>query len=198
MNDQRLKELLCAAPLPAPNGADRDAALQEMLREFRRSDSSVEAAAPWLLYRAAPVFALCVLVCVMFIRFQHEGIDGSERAAIIASGRTTMLETLKVFPRELKAIVLKNDQATVLTEEESPSTRDEAIFIEIRRGTETTRIFTFSGRMVDVDVDAGTMPIEVLVDGSGRIVIAGTNDVWSSNNPGFFAGSQIWAESVRL
>lgn len=196
MDDEKLKRIFqeASAPLPRPE-AQLEAVRQarQAWEEARwQSPEPASAARP----RRLPVFALASLAglaAAVLIGVLILGPGADDQGGAMAAGEAATPLDQNAFNRErdllqgmeglfegrLQFIVIKNGEIHIEVAAD-PVFRDQAVIVELRRGSDSWRIISYSGNTVRLEVEGELLEFDVLVGGDGEVIMTGRDFVWSN------------------
>ena len=190
MSDPDIDNLLRSLEVPPPAPESCERALQagrEALRGALPQDTGVAVRYRHRVFVAGSALAAGVFLAFILwsnqppVRPQHENGEG-EWARIVAQEERVLHETLEMFPNNLLAVV-SSDLGTELRLSPGPRVRPEQpILVQIcKPDGACVRVLSFSGQTVETEVGGRTLSLELLVTGSGAVLICGRDFVWTSD-----------------
>ena len=223
MNDQKLNEILGELKVPSANAAERtkyraltafDASVslgrspsinsvgQRPTNVSPRNSSPVRAksvvlfnyAFSWFAFPralrlcAATSIAIAVVAAIVFFSQSHQ-TDTSEKL---------LAQVSQLFPDRLNAVIERNGVAEIdLAETADPALiADQPLVVKFMRGGEKIKVLSFSGRIVQLEIDGKEVTFETLVTADGQVIVSGDDFLWSHDNPNPLLGYRIQAQPL--
>lgn len=111
-------------------------------------------------------------------------VAGENPPAVLGEGafdreRNLLREVEGLFRGRLQFIVLKNGQSHIEVADHEVF-GDQAVLLELRGGSESYRVISYSGNTVQLEIDGQMIEFDVLVAGDGEIIMSGPDFIWSS------------------
>lgn len=188
---------------PMPPQAEIDAAISAAGEIFQSGSRLSEQLPPagwtefWL--DLAPTVGAALLLLALWFGFapSHDG-EKVFRKGVMARSKKLVRELSVLFPGRLEAVVAhQNDFNLAISDQAAPQGR-QPVLLEISRRGERSRIVTFSGETVELPMAGELLPLEVLLSGTGEILILGPDFLWSNLTPskprGFHISAAIMEE----
>lgn len=126
--------------------------------------------------------ALVLVIGLALLTGTHRRVAVSEDRLIAM--RHCVSEMRALFPNQVQAIVFDAGGAKIVLADHAEMPDSAALYLKICGAGDCREIVTFSGGQVPVDGES----CEVLVSGSGSILLVGPNIHWSSSEPTKRAG----------
>lgn len=205
MTDPELRRTLAALRPPAPDPAARDRALHRATlaldsapvaeRRSRFASLSTLLAFPTL----ATIAAALLLAPLALIRPDSPTGSPSPAVATTASAAALLAELETLFPGQLDAVIDQDGtlQLDLADQASATSPADQALLVElVRADGHRLRVLSYSGRSVDIELDGLAHRFEALLGGTGDIILAGPDFVWTASAPRPLAGWSVNAHAL--
>lgn len=195
MNNSELDVRLKAAREPALRADYKETFPQTVLNHLRSSPwEKASARRPWLprlAWGMATTAFICVLIAftVGHWRSQMERHSGQD----VLADTKLIQETLAMFPNRVRAIVQDRQGLSLILSDQADVPASTPIYVRICDGKNCSSLVTFSGQEIQI---AG-QKLTVLSNGSGGIILEGSQFVWSSTAR-TYAGKHLKIEAKNL
>ncbi len=121
-------------------------------------------------------FATACLFIVFLLGHWQSGRDKTRNE--LAEARKLFIELNAMFPNQLEAVTLNGLTRQLIVAEKPMANQGAPLLVRICGPRGCQRLITFSGRHLQMNGE----DCEVLVDGSGRIIVTGETFAWSSTD----------------
>ena len=147
----------------------------------RLNDRAALQSAPAGSWRWVLGWTVAGIVCglMLAVFFLHS------RPAAPADYAKLYRELSTMFPNQIRAIVTDENGVRVVLADAPDVPASAPLLVNICSAKQCSHVITFSGQQIPV----GSGAAEVLTDGHGNIIVAGSRFVWSSAEPKRDAGS---------
>ena len=204
MTDADLRSRLASLRPPAPSESARSRALfracltRENSAGARPAVHHCERLAPGL-----PLLAPLVAVLLLLPLFRTDRDAPISQISATSRLDIALLDELqRLFPGQLDAVIerggsLQLELGSTPVLDASPA--DQALLLELTRGTHRLRILAYSGRTVRLRIDHRELRFSPLITGSGQVMLAGDDFAWNpavEAPPRALDGWQIHARSL--
>ncbi len=148
-------------------------------------------------FRLKPVLALGLVgICLasFFLAGHSPRLNSAVADRQFAGAEKYFREIEALFPNQLQAIVLDDQQGPQLLLADAPTVPSSApLYVKICGPAGCKRFITFSGQQIRINGET----CDVLVDSGGHVLLVGKNLVWSGADPGLKSGPyQIEARAL--
>jgi len=207
MTDRNLSKSLSALRAPAPSDAAKErahyhatVALQAAWAQGGgdpRGAAAGERRGFWRGIFTGLTLSACVVALAIGLFFER----AKPGAGVAAEDLLAQLQQL--FPGQLNAVIERNGalQLELVAAGAEPAggarlPGDQAILVELTRGSQRLRVFSYSGHSVRLELDGVEKQFDTLLTGEGGIVLAGADFAWDSTAPRRWAGWKITARAL--
>jgi hypothetical protein len=195
MNDSELNQLLKSAPVPEPQPEYWREFPGTVVRRLRQGDGG--GATEPRLRPALPRWSLGLTAACLVIGFAI-GLwpTGQSPAAngLTAQNLKLLREVTAMFPNSVRAIIADEAGVRLVLSDRPDVPVSSPLLIRVCQGERCQSVITFSGQTVEL---AG-IPLEVLTDAHGHVLLVGEGGVWSSAERGPpLAGRQVEARVLE-
>jgi hypothetical protein len=200
MNQGELERLLKQLETPAPPGSDAvERAVQKARATFsseplRLLDRPEGSGRPDLLRDLLPSFLGALLLLLVWGKFDPTSRGGLNSVKTVSSVTTELGETLHVFPEELVGIVETMGQSRLVLEASSGPRSSQPLAVDLLQNGRRTRILTFSGKEMDLDLGGDHLKLAFLALPDGKIEVKSDNSVWRSDSNSSLNGYRVEAK----
>jgi len=193
-DDQHLRDALAKLSTPPPSEAAQEQARAQALKAWHESrqpvsrarDRAPRARGRWIWAGAAA--AAAIILALVFLPNRNLAPElalapGKESPLPMADAPEHLLDEMqKLFPGQVLAVV-EQDHAVDLQLDESPTPvpTEQALQIELVRGTQRVEVLTYSGRSFSVKLDGRLTQFMPLLTGAGALIVVTGNQVISGH-----------------
>lgn len=180
-------DLLRDLPVPPPAEDARERALHRAVLAFHSRPREVsDQASPAVMILQAAGFSLAVFLVMLWLL-------PSDRSGDLAVQRRVLQEMGRVFPESLNAVIESPGGTEVDLASAGNENRDQPLLIEFSKQGRTVRVLSYSGRDVTLSIDGERISVEGLLTADGRVIVAGSDFVWTPDKQARWEGYQIRA-----
>lgn len=192
MENDWLKEALSRVEVPEPESAARDRALDRALVALRNPASEQEdPAKSHSFWPQLATAGLVVLMAALMAWSSQERADASKIAAL-----RVLDQVAAVFPGKLQAVVERNGQVDVQLAEGEIAPSEQPVLLVLKRGSESVKVLSYSGREVCLNLDGRKTCLEMLAQENGEVIVSGEQFLWSRQNPSALDGYRVEASAL--
>ncbi|MFV0416347.1 MAG: hypothetical protein ACK5NG_08265 [Chthoniobacterales bacterium] len=193
MTDDDLKKILKKLPIPASTESARGRAWHQANVAFQAAPAEAKRASATGMHmlRWASGVACLAVTCLAaaWIFFDLSGKDADDFTR-------TLQEMEMLFPDRLNAVIERDGEYQIDVSEGNSGVDVQPVIVEFKRGSQTVRVLSFSGRRVCVDLGEKETCFEPLVTGEGEVILAGENFLWSPKAPSRLNGFIVTARQL--
>ncbi len=193
MKDTDLHRLMGKLTVPPLDEAAREKARYRAAVAFANSPATPAHEPSPIRWRKYAAVAMAVLFIAMglWVTLRPHSAPNAD-AQLLA-------EMEKLFPGQLDGVICSNGNVDLdIAQRTSGANSKQALALTLRRGKQIVRVLGFSGREVRVKLGGKLCALEPLVTGDGKIIVQGTDFVWTGSQPIHIAGYQLEARTLSL
>jgi hypothetical protein len=196
MNDSEFNQVLKSARVPEPSPEYWRGFPKTVLRRLRQEGDRGGGTEP-RRRPALPLWGLGLATTCLVLGFalglwrRRPPLPGN---VMTAQNLTLLREVTALFPNSVRAIVADEAGVRLVLSDRPDVPVSNPLLIRVCRGDKCQSVITFSGQTVEL---AG-VPLEVLADAQGHVLLVGERQVWSSAKPGrLFTDGKVEARVLQ-
>jgi hypothetical protein len=196
MNDTDLNRILKSARVPEPPTEYWREFPGTVVRRLRQGDGGGAAEPrrrPALPFWSLGLATACLVIgCAVGLWLAGRPSAPND---LLAQNFELLREVTAMFPNSVRAVVADESGVRLVLSDQPDVPPSSPLLIRVCRGNRCQSVITFSGQTVEL---AG-IPVEVLADAEGHVLLVGERVVWSSAEGGpLFADGKVEAHVLEV